>query len=57
MTLEYYKVEPKKATQPIVCPHNDACRCIDKNCGSCGWHPSVMKSRYQKLFFGKEAKV
>ena len=57
MVLEYYKGEPKKAYAPFVCPHNEGCRCTQKNCGSCGWHPKVMKSRFEKLFFGKEAKV
>ena len=31
MELEYYKVQ-KQDRRPTVCPHNEACRCIVKNC-------------------------
>lgn len=55
MVLEYYKVEPRKDYRPSVCPHNPECRCFVKNCGNCGWHPKVMKRRFEQLF-GKEYK-
>lgn len=48
MELEYYKVQ-KKEKAPIVCPHNEACRCLVKDCYHCGWHPKVAKMRAERL--------
>lgn len=54
MELQYYRVD-KKIHGKYVCPHNDACRCVQKNCGGCGWNPKVAKRRVDKLL-AKEAR-
>lgn len=47
MELVYYK--PARYEKPTVCPHNDHCRCVVKNCYKCGWNPIVFKMRIEKL--------
>lgn len=47
--LEYYKVDPNYKRKPYVCPHNDACTCMVKECYKCGWHPKVSKRRMDKI--------
>ena len=48
MKLEYYKVVPHGKKKRTVCPHNDACRCMTKDCYHCGWNPIVAKIRLEK---------
>ncbi len=48
MELEYYKVT-KQVKKPTVCPHNEGCQCITKDCYHCGWNPVVAKIRADRL--------
>jgi hypothetical protein len=45
MVLEYYKVTKKEKKKPVICPHNDACKCTTMDCERCGWNPKVDKRR------------
>ena len=47
MKLEYVKVA--NYIKPTVCPHNDACRCTERNCYKCGWNPKVAQMRMDKV--------
>lgn len=47
MELEYIKVA--NYVKETVCPYNAACRCTAKNCGRCGWNPTVAKMRLEKI--------
>ena len=39
----------KKVRRLFQCPHNEACQCKVKNCGSCGWNPKVYNDRLKKM--------
>lgn len=51
MELQYVKTATYQK-KPFVCPYNDACRCMEKTCRSCGWNPKVAQKRLEKIWKG-----
>ena len=40
---------------PIPCPHNEAVRCPQRSCESCGWNPAVAKKRLEHILLSRRA--
>lgn len=39
----------KRGTGVCICPHNEAIKCNERRCGSCGWNPTVAQLRKEAL--------
>lgn len=50
MELVYIKNDIERDERgKIICHHNPECRCDRKECGRCGWNPTVAQARSEKL--------